>query len=362
MSESPDSSNGVAGCCLTPELALDAYAAAITGNHQRADESMALFEQRGLGSIPLYAMNWTLETVGVARLLARPWEEPLPSHWFADVPPDGSLLLTISSETLKILHALVCGEAVQRLRCRLTDTWAQFESGLAPGRVTRGFLEALDYAVQGDRSQELFGPFGMIVHQLPGSFNDPWADTVIRIGRFLHGPSEKVDELIAADPGGSSTPGLDRMILRCTILRRSHQLDPATLTRLAGSARCAGVEPEVLEVAESFTAEDPTARERALHRLRRTYPAYRVVEPSAESPERDPVTQMRHHRERILTDRERQVATLIIAGKSFSQTAEALAISVRTVQSHVRRLYRKLGVNSRIALRAELVAGLEVRP
>lgn len=48
-----------------------------------------------------------------------------------------------------------------------------------------------------------------------------------------------------------------------------------------------------------------------------------------------------------LTEREREVALLIAAGKSNKEIAEALTISEHTVETHVGNILRKLGVASR---------------
>jgi DNA-binding CsgD family transcriptional regulator len=61
-----------------------------------------------------------------------------------------------------------------------------------------------------------------------------------------------------------------------------------------------------------------------------------------------------------LTERERQVAALVAQGKSNREIAEALSITVRTVEAHVTRTLDKLGLKSRAAIAAWMVAkGLE---
>lgn len=61
-----------------------------------------------------------------------------------------------------------------------------------------------------------------------------------------------------------------------------------------------------------------------------------------------------------LTPREHEVLRLLVRGLSYREAAAELGISVDTVRSHVRKLYRKLGVNSAtqaavVALRLRLV-------
>jgi two-component system response regulator DevR len=50
----------------------------------------------------------------------------------------------------------------------------------------------------------------------------------------------------------------------------------------------------------------------------------------------------------ILTQREREVLTLLGEGLTMRQIGRRLGISPRTVESHVAKLYRKLGVATRV--------------
>lgn len=51
-----------------------------------------------------------------------------------------------------------------------------------------------------------------------------------------------------------------------------------------------------------------------------------------------------------LSNRELQVASLLAGGHTYSRVAEELCISIHTVQSHVKNIYRKTGVNSKVEL------------
>ena len=51
-----------------------------------------------------------------------------------------------------------------------------------------------------------------------------------------------------------------------------------------------------------------------------------------------------------LTPREREIAVLAARGESNPEIAKALTLSVRTVETYVLRVYRKLGVRNRTGL------------
>ncbi len=55
-----------------------------------------------------------------------------------------------------------------------------------------------------------------------------------------------------------------------------------------------------------------------------------------------------------LTTRERQIAALATRGNSDAAIADRLGISPRTVQTHLARVYTKLGITSRTAIRDHL--------
>ena len=61
-----------------------------------------------------------------------------------------------------------------------------------------------------------------------------------------------------------------------------------------------------------------------------------------------------------LTPREREVLRLLAAGLTYEQMAQALGISLHTVCSHVKNLYRKLEVHNAPAAvsRAFLIGGI----
>ncbi|WP_212831742.1 LuxR family transcriptional regulator [Catellatospora sp. TT07R-123] len=57
-----------------------------------------------------------------------------------------------------------------------------------------------------------------------------------------------------------------------------------------------------------------------------------------------------------LTDREREIARLVVSGNSSRQIADLLFLSVRTVNNHLQNVYTKLGIGSRAELADVLAA------
>jgi DNA-binding CsgD family transcriptional regulator len=54
----------------------------------------------------------------------------------------------------------------------------------------------------------------------------------------------------------------------------------------------------------------------------------------------------------VLTPREAEVMELLQSGRSNAEIAHTLHVSIETVRTHARRIYRKLGVKTRRELRA----------
>ncbi|HEU4426259.1 MAG TPA: LuxR C-terminal-related transcriptional regulator [Pilimelia sp.] len=114
-----------------------------------------------------------------------------------------------------------------------------------------------------------------------------------------------------------------------TLLRHVDSLERMNLPRSA---------LDVVQVAESRPGSEPATRATAA-RLRRTWGAEPPGVPA------------------VLTAREGQIAAYAASGLTDREIAERLVLSVRTVESHLARVYRKLGLASRRQLKEALPAG-----
>ncbi|MBR5965405.1 MAG: helix-turn-helix transcriptional regulator, partial [Treponema sp.] len=52
----------------------------------------------------------------------------------------------------------------------------------------------------------------------------------------------------------------------------------------------------------------------------------------------------------LLSKREREVAALLLQGKTSQETADALFVSLATIKTHVQRIYQKTGARNRVQL------------
>jgi DNA-binding NarL/FixJ family response regulator len=96
---------------------------------------------------------------------------------------------------------------------------------------------------------------------------------------------------------------------------------------------------------EAFTAAFEAGRALTLDQALAEAEQVTVPEPAPHSPSRDPQSPYPAG----LTDREVEVLRLVARGLTSAQVAEQLVISTVTVNTHLRNIFSKLGVNSRAA-------------
>jgi DNA-binding CsgD family transcriptional regulator len=145
-----------------------------------------------------------------------------------------------------------------------------------------------------------------------------------------------VEELRAMGMAPALRKGLERLWrLRATVARTRARTQPAEAEQ-AGAAAWAAVHELVALL------EDEAAREALLRAAREAIP-----QPRATTPRR--AAKLAHGG---LTEREREVAALVAAGRSNREIAEVLVLGERTAETHVGNILAKLGFNSRAQIAA----------
>jgi DNA-binding NarL/FixJ family response regulator len=170
------------------------------------------------------------------------------------------------------------------------------------------------------------------------------AGTVAEALAWLDAPGQAIDVLLS-DLGLPDGSGLDvirhvaRVHPRCECLVISvfgddenvlASIEAGALGYIHKDSTPEDIASTILEMREGGSPISPMIARRVLSRLTGRAPA---PVPAAE---RSP-----------LSPREQQVLELIARGFSYAEIARLQAVSVHTVQTHIKNLYRKLAVNSR---------------
>jgi DNA-binding CsgD family transcriptional regulator len=100
---------------------------------------------------------------------------------------------------------------------------------------------------------------------------------------------------------------------------------------------------------------------RLLACARQLHPRERVEAPTPPTAETGPLPLPASGRESvgILSEREREVAALVLQGKTYAEIGETIFISPRTAEHHIARIRRRLGATSRSDLMARLRMALD---
>ena len=178
----------------------------------------------------------------------------------------------------------------------------------------------------------------------------PLADALIAIGDFS-GAARVTDvlDVFARRTGRTITRAHHRRALANLLARRDHDLDRAMTSAREAVAllengplpadygRCLITLAEIHQLrGESAIATEHRQRAHALFaKIDHRWWAARSADPTAASGADD------------LSPRERLVIDLVAGGATNRQAATALNLSVRTVENHLARIYRKLGIRSR---------------
>jgi ATP/maltotriose-dependent transcriptional regulator MalT len=162
----------------------------------------------------------------------------------------------------------------------------------------------------------------------------PWARAVTATARaaVLLAQGRAEDAAAAASEARDATSG-------APLARARAQLAEGRALAAAGDRRAAVT--TLLEAESSFDRFGALRRrEEAIRELRRL--GHRVRRPAADAAAAGPLAE--------LTAREREIALLVAAGRTNREVAEQLVLSLRTIEAHLRNVYGKLGVRSRVEL------------
>jgi DNA-binding CsgD family transcriptional regulator len=209
----------------------------------------------------------------------------------------------------------------------------------------------------------------------------PRAAAELAEAQLAAGDLEAAEATVAGGEAAASRAGTDwglgvtRLARAGLLLERGEAEDAATTSAAAGEAAAgapllsarallmhgralagSGREREAVEaLKEAESALDGFGARRlqgeAVRELRRL--GHRVVRTAEGDPAAGPLG--------ALTAREREIAELVAAGRTNREVADQLVLSPRTIEAHLRNIYGKLGVRSRVELARAAGAGRPVR-
>ena len=161
----------------------------------------------------------------------------------------------------------------------------------------------------------------------------PWAAAVTGLARTeLLLAWERAEEAVAAAGAAREAAASGPLLSARARLAEGRAL-------AAAGERPAAIEALVDAESELDRFGARSRRDEAVRELRRL--GQRVLRPARE-PSAGPLAP--------LTAREREIAELVVAGRTNREVAAQLVLSTRTIEAHLRNIYGKLGVRSRVEL------------
>lgn len=162
-------------------------------------------------------------------------------------------------------------------------------------------------------------------------------------GRWPRSAVARGEAALAADPA-VAIDRLDEAVVHLTELGAGFELAQVLLRRGAAHRRAGHATEAARDLAEARSRfEHLDARPWATRAARQAGPAAPEPSPSLAS---------------ILTDAEMRVALAVGAGATNRQAADQLYLSIKTVDSHLQSIYRRLGIRSRSQLAARVAREL----
>jgi DNA-binding CsgD family transcriptional regulator len=301
-------------------------------------------------------------------------------------PSDGAMLDVSTRQIEHAIHLLTSGAPIDEFRTQVDQLQDVLMSPLPQLSWLPGAAEVLEIIGYGHVASSLDDPLPVIDSIEAMRAYSPIHGMLLVAGRvIIAAPGRIATELEDALELLTDRPGLVRLLVRTVALRRFSGLTPATASRLADAlgahdrdialtslllaraagdekATCAafealvadpsaGIDPRGIAVllSESGLADSPAART-LTSRHPATRPLLAPQRDTVPAPLASPVVLAQ------LTEREVDVALEATRGSSNMIIAASLGISKRTVETHLRNIYRKLDVTSRQELYAELLA------
>jgi DNA-binding NarL/FixJ family response regulator len=129
-------------------------------------------------------------------------------------------------------------------------------------------------------------------------------------------------------------------------IRTIHRALPDTRLLVLGNRPTASDSRQLLAFGATACLPKSAEARDIIHAIHLASRGLQVLPRSAPEPQAGPVPE-------LLTPREAEVLELLHSGRSNAEIAAVLHVSIETVRTHARHVYRKLGVSSRRQLRAD---------
>ncbi|MFJ8746952.1 AAA family ATPase [Embleya sp. NPDC127516] len=285
-----------------------------------------------------------------------------------DVVPTGEWGPAVGSPLASMMIALTSmgreDEAAELLYLPIPETMLQSRSGLhylhARGRYCMAVRDWDGALADFQSCGELMTRWGMDVPGLIAWRNDA-GDAWLRMGERDRARALLEEQLSRSERGGSArTRGATLRLLAATHEpRRRLVLLRQAVDALQESGDRYELARALADLTDMYNAVGETRRARVIGSQARIIadkcqaePLSRLLPTDRDQPDTEPKAPAA-----LLTDAEQRVADLVALGHTNSEIAKLLYITVSTVEQHLTRMYRKVGVNDRAQLASALFTG-----